>query len=224
MRSLIALLLLCLSTPLFAQQDSLATDSAEEEDEVPLLFRPDNTVKWKMGVRLGGGISSLVGQEIDHPSALYSVNGAMYVRRRYENHFMLQAELGVSTRGSDFNNDTGQIQRIRLNYIDLPLLLCYGLNKTRNSNIVFGVQYSFLINSLLFVNLNPPFPESGEPHLSRHDFGLVGGFQFYTPFVGFQLLGKYGLTDINRGLTPTVKPVSRGLNIRNIGFEINFLF
>ncbi len=54
-------------------------------------------------------------------------------------------------------------------------------------------------------------------------FGVLGA-QFHTPFVGFQVVAKYGFMNINNGLLPNIKPANTGKDIHQFIIELNLLF
>jgi hypothetical protein len=53
---------------------------------------------------------------------------------------------------------------------------------------------------------------------------LVAGTQFYGGFVGFQIVAKYGLLNINNGLISGLNPLFKNKDIHNFVLEINLLF
>jgi hypothetical protein len=87
-----------------------------------------------------------------------------------------------------------------------------------------GLQYSYLLNSSIYqTDANNAEPEA--PGLKKHDLLAVLGGQFYTPFVGFQVLAKYGLVNINDGLLGAqTKPAFKGKDIHNFAIEFNIIF
>lgn len=202
-----------------AQQDSTADDS----DEEPVLVIPKINPDFKIGVKLGSGASIMLGQELDNAGLTYVLTGGMYIRYKFRPRSAVQMEAYASFRGSNFNNSNGEISSIRTYYLDVPVLWVYSLTESQLTHMVLGLQYSYLFNADLYVKPNV-FPEKQTPKLLKSDCMAVGGVQFYTPFVGFQILAKYGLLDINKGLINNLKPAYKGKDIHNFAVEINLLF
>lgn len=215
-------ILLLLALQLSAQTEPDST-SAEGEDEEGVIFIPTLNEKLKLGVKLGSGISTLMGNELVNPRPTYMLSGGAYVRYRFSEHWSLQPEANISLRGSSFKNGPDQYESIKIYYIDVPLLVMRGFGEKNRSNILAGVQYSRILNSSLYVS-GASLPENSSPALKKNDLlGVVGG-QFHTPYVGFQLVAKYGFIDINNGLLPGINPPNTGKDIHNFIVEVNLLF
>jgi hypothetical protein len=135
----------------------------------------------------------------------------------------VQAETNISYRGSNFANGTGAYNSIKCYYIDIPVLLFYGFNEKNTVNIVGGLQYAYLMSASMFTE-GSALAEQDEPALNKNDVMVALGSQFHTPFVGFQLLFKYGLLNVDKGLLPNVPPVNTGNPMHNLTFEIGFIF
>ncbi len=198
-----------------------AEDSTNNDEET--WVKPEINPELKIGIKLGSGISTMVGKESNTNTFYFNLMGGMYLKYRFKPHWMIQPEISVSRRGSNFDNGPTEYSRIQCYYLDFPFLLMRGLNEKNNSIIAIGVQYSRLLNSSIY-QYKDAYPQSSKPGLAKNDFLIVGGAQFHTPFVGFQFLCKYGLIDINDGLLPTLPPVSQGKSLHNLSIEFNFLF
>jgi hypothetical protein len=208
----------------FAVAAMAQTDSSETDDGGEAYAKPDNSGPLKLGLKLGVGYATLLGEEMERATGSIGLQGTAYIRYRFKPRFAMQAELGASFRGSRFNNTSNEYSAIRTYYIDVPVMAVIGLNQSANVNIVIGGQYSYLLNSSIYYGASP-YPEPESPALKKHDVLAVLGAQFYTPFVGFQVLGKYGLIDINEGLLgDKTKPVNQGRDIRHLSIEVNFIF
>lgn len=209
----------------FAVAAQAQTDSTDNDDDAEATYaKPDNSGPLKLGIKLGSGYATLLGGEMQHATGTIGLDGTAYARYRFKPRFAMQMELGASFRGSKFNNGNGEYSAIKTYYLDVPVMMVIGLNKSALSNLVIGGQYAYLLNSSIYVNPSA-YPEPVSPDLKKHDVLAVMGAQFYTPFVGFQLLAKYGLIDINNGLLgANTKPVNQGRDIRHLSIEINFMF
>jgi hypothetical protein len=217
------LLLTCyfVSTFAFAQIDTSQVDGNEDDDT--RLVIPAINEQLKAGVKIGGGLSVLLGDELQNPVPTYLLTGGAYIRWRFKPHWNLQPEFNITYRGSKFNNGNLEYQEIVMYSLDIPVLLMYGFNEQNTSNIVAGIQYSRLLNSSLYLT-DALVSENTAPALTKNDLMVVAGAQFHTPFVGFQILAKYGLIDMNNGLLPNLNPPNTGKSIHPFLLEINLLF
>ncbi len=211
---------ICISGFAFAQTDST---QAEGDDDEPYLVIPPINEQLKLGVKFGGGVSALTGHELHNPVPTYLLNGGIYLKWRFKPHWSLQPELNISFKGSKFNNGNLEYSQIMMYSLDVPVLLMYGLNSQNTSNIIVGLQYSHILNSALYLT-GALVPENTEPSLTKNDLLGVIGTQFHTPFIGFQILAKYGFIDMNNGLLPNLNPPNTGKDIHQFLFEINLLF
>lgn len=213
-------ILLLFAIPLYAQTDST---SLEDDDEEAVLLIPPINEQLKLGVKLGSGVCILLGNELANPRPTYMLSGGAYLRYRFSQRWSLQPEAGVSLRGSNFSNGNGQYESIRMYNIDVPVLLLFGLNEKNRSNLLAGLQYSRILNASLYLK-GSTIPENTSPALKKNDLMGVVGAQFHTPFVGFQLVAKYGFININDGLLPGLSPPNTGKDIHHFVVEINMLF
>lgn len=219
-RFLLLLAIMGISGLVSAQTDSTLT---EEDDEEPRLVIPAINEQLKAGVKMGGGLSVLLGDELQNPIPTYLLTGGAYLRWRFKPHLCLQPEFNFTYRGSKFENGNLQYSEIVMYSLDVPVLLMYGLTENNTSNLVAGLQYSRLLNSSLYLT-GSSVPENTSPSMTKNDCLVMVGAQFHTPFVGFQILAKYGLVDMNAGLMPNLNPPNTGKSIHPFLFEINLLF
>ncbi len=221
MRYYLLCCLLCwMGAGAFAQVDPQTPDSLADEEESRLVV-PVLNEQFKAGVKLGAGASMLLGNELQNPKPSYALNGGAYLRYRFKKHMSVQPELTISFRGAAFDNDNLEYEKIYAYWVDLPVLLLYGFDEKNTKNILCGLQYSRLLNSSLFLT-GSSVPEATSPRLTKNDLLAVVGTQFQTPFVGFQLLAKYGLVDLNNGLN--LNPPNTGKDIHQFIIELNLLF
>lgn len=222
MRFLLLITFILFSFVCFSQQTD--TTGVPEEYDEGVLVKPDNSGPLKLGLKLGAGYSSMLGKELENPAGTFGIDGSAYLRYRFKPMFAFQTEVGASFRGGNFNNGPGEYSSIKTYYIDLPAMIVIAVDKTTNNHIIAGVQYSRLVNSSLYLT-NSVSPETNAPSLKKDDVMALIGMQFYTPFVGFQILAKIGVLDINDGLMgANTKPKYKGKDIRNLAIELNFLF
>jgi len=203
-----------------AQTDSAALIA---EDDVMVFVKPPINEETKFGIKIGFGIGTMLGTELANPRPSSILTGGAYYRNRFSKHWSLQPELNISFRGSRFANQPSEYGQIKTYYLDLPILLMRGLNEKNTTNIVGGFQYSRQLNASLYL-INSPLPESNAPKLTKQDAAIIIGMQWQTPFVGFQLLAKYGLLNLNNGLLSNLNPPNGGGTIHQAGIELNMLF
>jgi len=222
-RFIVIFFLLVVSRNGFAQQtDTTAIDNNEDEGAFVI---PDNSDPLKIGIKFGAGTSTMLGTEMTNSTLSIGLDGSVFFRYRFKPRFAVQTELGASFRGSNFEKIIGNYSAIKTYNLDIPVTLVFALDKTKTSNLVAGIQYSYLLNSSMY-KYGQQLPEADAPGLNKNDILAIVGTQFYTPFVGFQVLAKYGLTDINEGKAwpSLVKPDNTGGSIHNFSVELNFLF
>jgi len=217
-----AIFLVGFSIVCYAQQ----TDStnASENEEIT-FFKPDNSAPLKLGLKLGVGYSSFSGTEVERASGRIGIDGSAYLRYRFKTKFTIQTEIGASFRGSNFNNDPTQYSSIRMYYLDVPVMFGYAFDKTNNDIVIIGAQYSYLINSSFYIS-SSALPEGTSPTFNKTDLMAILGVQFNTPFVGFQILGKFGMVNLNQDQPwpSNAKPINSGGTIHNYSIEFNLLF
>lgn len=220
-RFLLFCTLLPMSLALFAQVDS-AESEEWDEGEIEWL-RHNMNEEHVYGIRLGMSTSAMLGGELDNPRPLFGVNGSVYYRYRYTPRAAVQIEAGFSRRGSRFANSPTEYTSIRMYCIDVPLFWVRSLNRKGTSHALVGAQYSRMLEPDIYIG-RASRPEEQTPKLKTDDLMLLAGAQFYAGFVGFQLVAKYGLVNINNGLIPTLNPPFKNKDIHHCTFEINFLF
>jgi hypothetical protein len=217
---LLVLLISVFVLPVSGQTEADATD---DDDDIGTLVQPEIDPDIKAGIKLGSGISMLVGAETSTSRPYFSLIGGGYLKYKFKKHWFTQPEAMVSRRGSNFRNGADGYARIQLYYLDAPVLLGRGINKDNSTIILTGLQYSRLLNAAVF-RQKSIVPEGRTPRINKDDLLVAAGAQFHTPFVGFQLMLKYGLMNINQGLIDGLPPANKGLNLNNLIFEFNLLF
>lgn len=216
-------LLISMSLSTYAQTDS--ADIAMEEDD-PGAFewlKGDMNETHEYGIRLGTNTTTMLGGELKNPTTTFGLNGSVYYRYKFKPKDAVQIDLGFSMRGSNFNNNIGEYEAIRVYYLDAPIMWVHALNQKATTHAVIGLQYSQLLNSSIYIKPQA-LPESDKPKFKTYDVMALAGAQFYSGFIGFQLIAKYGLVNINDGLIPNLNPAFKNKDIHNFAFEINFLF
>lgn len=221
MKHLLAILFSFITCFAFAQEAD-STYNEDEEDLGSLVIPPINE-QMKAGVKMGVGVFMLGGAEANKPAPVLGLVGGAYFRYRFIEHWAVQTELNLTIRGGKFRNKINEYGKIATYNIDVPVFLLHGFDEQNVNNILFGAQYSYVLNRMLY-KVDAQTAEVAQPQLNKNDLLLVGGAQFYTPWVGFQLMLKYGLLNANKGLVPSIPPTNQGKMLRNLAFECTFIF
>ncbi|MCU0441423.1 MAG: PorT family protein [Bacteroidia bacterium] len=210
-------------TGLFGQTDS--TSSTEDESDAPAQFViPPVNEQTKIGIKLGSGMCMFTGGAMQKPVPHILLSGGLYVRYRFKKHWSIQPEMNVSSRGSSFNlKESGDYRQVKLYTLDFPVLLFWGWTEQNTRNVVFGLQYSRQLSASLYL-YSSAVPEPSTPALQKNDLLLIAGTHFQTPFVGVQILAKYGFIDLNNGLLPQLQPALQPGSIHQAILELNLLF
>lgn len=189
---------------------------------------PDDET-FKVGLNAGLNITTVTGSELKNPGPKYGFVVGMYYRQPLKklrnNH--LQVDLRAAFRGSTFSNEgEDHYRKMNLFYLDAPIMDYIQIGNEEKHFIIAGLQYSQLINSLIFLNPRGTNPISEGINLKNYDISALVGYHFNGYYSGWSLVLTSGLIDINNGLNlPTALPVT-GTNkpIRNASFSILVYF
>lgn len=216
-------LLICLV--LFSLAAMSQTDSSETEfdGEEPVWLKGDMNEVHEYGIKLGTGFSTMLGDELENPRPTFGLNGSGYYRFRYSQKSAVQVESGISIRGSNFANSEGEYSSIKSYNVDVPVMWVRALNQSKKAHFLIGAQYSYLLSASIYVEPKQ-VAEDQKPRFKKHDILALAGTQFYSGFVGFQVIAKYGLVNINDGLITGLNPAFKNKDIHNFVLELNFLF
>jgi hypothetical protein len=210
------------SNMLQAQVDEAIDSTLDEDESRPVKVLPDD--KYKLGIKLGCHLSTLMGEENVNNASNFGLNGGVYMRRKFKSEkWGYQIEINGSFRGSNFTPKDNEYSAIRLFYLDMPLLCFINLTKDENHKILFGPQISYLLSSSIYKG---PFLDRYDsiPNLNNFDVLACVGYHIRLGHVSFQTMLKYGFISINNGLLQGIKPTNTGKSMNNFLFELNFLF
>jgi hypothetical protein len=131
-------------------------------------------------------------------------------------NWYFQYELGAGYRGGNYNytvkqpdgsynsSDTGRFRKISTFVIEMPFMFVWDYKNRQKLNLMGGVQLQYIVNTELYKS-NDPSPlfyasEQYDDLVKYNPWGASGvfGFQLMGEYVGFQMLAKYGLTDMNK--------------------------
>lgn len=131
-------------------------------------------------------------------------------------NWYFQYELGASYRGGNYrytvkgadgnyiNSDTGRFRKISTFVLEMPFMFVWDYKNQQKFNLMGGLQVHYIVNTELY-KANDPSPlfyasEQYDDLVRYAPWGASGvfGFQIMGEYVGFQMLAKYGLTDMNK--------------------------
>jgi hypothetical protein len=111
---------------------------------VPLSAQPDFGAGIKGGINLATQSTTGSGEGVA-VRQLLGYNGGIYGNLFFMEHFAFQAELLVSSRGSDWDDPYYNVKDL-LTYLDLPLLFKY--QPIKYVNIHIGPEFGYLLSAM----------------------------------------------------------------------------
>ena len=151
---------------------------------------------FKLGVKFGTSINKISGQSFKD-GFTFGYHVGAFSEIKLSNKFFLQPEVyfseinvDSSSRFDDVYSDLGKkIQGIKLEYLNIPILLNYKVGKLMVLQL--GPQYGILLNK------NSALIYNGEQAFKTGEFSMVGGLQF--KIANLRIYGRYviGLQNIN---------------------------
>ena len=163
-----------------------------------MLHAQDNNVNTEFGVKGGLNMSNLYTDDADDENILYGFNAGVYATLPVSDFVAIQPELLFTTRGSklEYNNALAQGNvKLKLNYIELPLLV--RVNITKNFNIHAGGYASYLVSAKSTGDGDFEFENQYDTDdFNKFDAGLAGGIGVDFNPLSVGLRYNYGLTTI----------------------------
>ena len=216
----IALLLLSF-TPVFAQEDT-----TDYDDEPNYWVKPSNDEKSRIGIVMGIQTSTLFGTAFPENKLLVGILGGAFGRYNFvKSGWSIQQEAHISFKGSNYNGNAGEVSSLKLLYLDFPFVIYKRFSKKSNHRFGAGIQYSYLVNSYMYVD-NGSYPLGSTPKLDENDWSPLVSYQYQFPFFAIQGCVKYGLRDLNLGQPwpESAKPLNNNGNINNFVITANLIF
>ncbi|EJL59186.1 porin family protein [Flavobacterium sp. CF136] len=165
-----------------------------------MLHAQDNNVNTEFGVKGGLNMSNLYTDDADDENILYGFNAGVYATLPVSDFVAIQPELLFTTRGSklEYNNALAQGNvKLKLNYIELPLLV--RVNITKNFNIHAGGYASYMVSAKSTGDGDFEFEDQyNTDDFNRFDAGLAGGIGVDFNPLSVGLRYNYGLTTIEK--------------------------
>lgn len=161
----------------------------------------------EFGVKGGVNMSNLYSSDADDENVLVGFNAGIYARLPITDNIAFQPELLYTTKGSKVeyrNAFASGDAKIRLDYIELPLM--FKFNLTDNFNLQAGGYASYLVNSKVSNDTDGGSGFDFEDNidtddLERFDAGLSAGVGVDFNPVSVGLRYNYGLTNIGKERT-----------------------
>lgn len=148
------------------------------------------------GLKVGATMNKLTGQSFKEQFS-FGYHAGAFAEIGLGKKFSIQPEVlfnQINTDTSDkfsslYKVNAGQISKIKLGYITIPLLLNYKLSKI--FTLQAGPQYGILISQ------DKNILQNGKEAFKQGDFSLVGGAQL--KLAGVRVFGRYqiGLNNLN---------------------------
>lgn len=153
----------------------------------------------EFGIKGGINSSNLYSSDADDENMLVGFNAGLYAKLPITDNIAFQPELLYTTKGAkvEYNNSVvNQSAKIRLDYIELPLL--FKFNLTDNFNLQAGGYASYLVNSKVKAEGAVDFERDVTDNLQEFDAGLAAGVGVDFNPISVGLRYNYGLTAIGK--------------------------
>ena len=164
-----------------------------------MLHAQDN-VTTEFGVKGGLNMSNLYTDDADDENVLFGFNAGVYATLPVSDFVAIQPELLFTTRGSklEYNNALAQGNvKLKLNYIELPLLV--RVNITKNFNIHAGGYASYLVSAKSTGDGDFEFEDQYDTDdFNKFDAGIAAGVGLDFNPISVGLRYNYGLTTIEK--------------------------
>lgn len=157
----------------------------------------------EFGIKGGINSSNLYSSDADDENMLVGFNAGVYAKLPITDNIAFQPELLYTTKGSKVEYNSAlinQTAKIRLDYIELPLL--FKFNLTENFNLQAGGYASYLVNSKVKAEGAVDFERDVTDNLQKFDAGLAAGVGVDFNPVSVGLRYNYGLTAIGKENKP----------------------
>jgi hypothetical protein len=165
-----------------------------------MLHAQEDNVNTEFGVKGGLNMSNLYTDDADDENVLFGFNAGVYATLPVSDFIAIQPELLFTTRGSklEYNNALAQGNvKLKLNYIELPLLV--RVNITKNFNIHAGGYASYMVSAKSTGDGDFEFEDQyNTDDFNKFDAGLAGGIGVDFSPLSVGLRYNYGLTTIEK--------------------------
>lgn len=193
-------------------------------------FTKAQTLSPSVGIKGGVNFTNLYTEDVDDNNILTSFNAGLFVNLPVTSGVSIQPELNFSRKGSELVYDNAFASgttRLKLNYLEMPVLL--KLNLTPNLNIHFGPYAAYLIDGKATNESNDGsfnFEDNiSNDDLNKWDYGLSGGVGLDFGSTSLGVRYNYGLQTIGKernfgGSTYTFPDSKNSALSMYIGFKL----
>lgn len=193
-------------------------------------FTKAQTLNPSVGIKGGVNFTNLYTEDVDDNNILTSFNAGLFVNLPVSSGISIQPELNFSRKGSELVYDNAFVSgttRLKLNYLEMPVLL--KLNLTPNLNIHFGPYVAYLIDGKATNESNDGsfnFEDNiSNDDLNEWDYGLSGGVGLDFGSTSLGVRYNYGLQTIGKernfgGSTYTFPDSKNSALSMYIGFKL----
>lgn len=183
-----------------------------------------------VGIKGGVNFTNLYTEDVDDNNILTSFNLGLYANLPLSKAVSLQPEFNFSRKGAELVYDNAFVSgtsRLKLNYLEMPLLL--KLNVTPNFNLHFGPYVAYLIDGKATNETdNGTFnfeDNISNDDLNKFDYGLSGGIGFDFEAASIGIRYNYGLQTIGKeqnfgGTTYTFPDAKNSALSLYVGFRL----
>lgn len=168
-----------------------------------ISFTKAQTLSPSVGIKGGVNFTNLYTEDVDDNNILTSFNAGLFVNLPVSSGVSIQPELNFSRKGSELVYDNAFASgttRVKLNYLEIPVLL--KLNLTPNLNVHFGPYVAYLIDGKATNESNDGsfnFEENiNKDDLNEWDYGLSGGVGLDFGSTSLGVRYNYGLQTIGK--------------------------
>lgn len=153
-----------------------------------------------IGGKVGANMTKIDGRGFDD-GFRYGFHAGGHIQIKLVGGLSLQGEVLFSQMVADTARDLSEVvdfirfsesrKTLRLNYLDIPLMLNIGVGELKALKFQLGVQYGLLLNK------SETLLENGQNAFKSGQFSALGGVQLQLPF--FIIGGRYlvGLNNLN---------------------------
>lgn len=185
MKKILPVILLLISTTLFAQRNKVG---GEHEN----FFR--------FGAKGGVNINKISGQSYKD-GFNYNFQAGAFLQFNFSSRFGIQPEVNFVQTSSEFSDDASDIyddlfrdgsqKKSKLNYLEVPVLLNINVGESKRVKLQVGPAFGGLLKQTVdSLKANGNIYKNGE-------WAAIGGIWIQIPFINLGARYKLGLTDLN---------------------------
>lgn len=173
------------------------------------LFAQNNG--FESGIMGGPAVSQIHGDKLSGYNKL-GFHGGMFLRYDLSKKFDLQFELRYAQKGSRPTNKDGSDVRVRLNYVEMPLMLIYEI--AENIEVEFGFSGGYLISYKFLDSYGRTNLE--EDYRTFELANIAGVYYHFSEKMSANIKSSYSLIPIRKYYLGELFNIFRPLHNNNI--------